>query len=115
MLTGFINKSIQIISVTMIIVIFFVFIYSELVGYGFESADNHNSHDYCEIIKSATPQIAKFTSYDLSKYKISKIICVHYLNVLKACIVFDAKADLKKTEKPFHTADIYLFDKTFRI
>jgi len=115
MLTGFINKMLQIISVTIIIVIFFIFIYSEFFGYGFEAADNHSSNDYCEIIKSATPQITKFTSYDLSKYKISKIICVHDLSVLKVCYVYINKENLQKTEKPFHTADIYLFDKAFRI
>lgn len=115
MLTGFINKSLQIISVTMIIVIFFVFIYSELVGYGFESDNNHNSHDYCEIIKSATPHIAKFTSYDLSKYKISKTICIHEISVIKICYVYIKKTDLKKTKEPYYIADIYLIDKTFRI
>jgi len=108
------NKIINIITTVLLIVIFFVFVYSEIGQYGYEG-DNPSSHDYCEIVKDATVRITKFNSHDFLKLKINKLFYSENLSGINRYADYYDKIKPIQIKNPLHTIDIFLFDESFLI
>lgn len=107
------NRVVKTASLSIIIVIAFSFIHSELGQLSFDE-DNHNAHDYCDLVNEATLQLTK-TSSDLLKLKIDKTTSLHCLDIITDPLNYSNKIDFEKYYTPRKPSKLYIYNSTFLI
>lgn len=114
MLIHYINKATKIIAAIILTLIVFTFLHSEagLLNY---DGDNHGSHDYCEIVKTATAKVTKDSSQDIYKLQVDKSICYHCIDETKQLTKAFSILDFEQFYTPQKTTEVYLFNRTFLI
>lgn len=92
----------------------FLFLHSEL-GLFTATDENHASHDYCNIVNSATVQRVKIATTDLLKLKIASPFCFHSFEERELTSLFLAVYEHKDFHYPQKTTKIYIHNNTFLI
>lgn len=107
-------RLIRLVTVSILTVLAFVFFHSE-TGLLELDGKNHDTHDYCEIVKTATPKVAKEVTTHIIKLEADKSICVYFIDELKEQIKVFASTHTDQHFIPNKSNHIYLFDRIFLI
>ena len=109
-----IKKISNVIAAIILTVIVFAFLHSEagLLNY---DGDNHGSHDYCEIVKTAATKITKDISKSVVSLKVDKSICFHCIDETQQSTKAFTILDSEHFHTPQKTTEVYLFNRTFLI
>ncbi|MGK9477988.1 hypothetical protein ACSSV9_14375 [Melioribacter sp. OK-6-Me] len=108
------NRITKIIAAIIFTVIVFTFLHSEagLLNY---DGDNHGTHDYCEIVKTATNKITKDVSKDIYKLPVDKSIYFHCIDETNQHSKSISILGSEQFYTPQKTTKVYLFNRTFLI
>lgn len=107
------NNVIKITTIFIFVIIGFIFIHSELGQFSFDE-DNHDAHDYCQLVDGATLQLTK-TSRDLLKLKIDKTISLNCMAIITEPLSYGNKIDFKQFDTPRKSSELYIYNSTFLI
>lgn len=109
-----IKKISNVIAAIILTVIVFTFLHSEagLLNY---DGDNHGTHDYCEIVKTAATKVTKDISKSVVSLKVDKSICFHCIDETKQSTKAFTILDSEQFHTPQKTTEVYLFNRTFLI
>lgn len=91
----------------------FSFLHSELGFLNYDDS-NHNTHDYCEIVKNTNAH-SKILREELQKLELNKNICIHCFEEIEAQ---ETQTSFERTDhhlKAKPSTDLYLFNNTFLI
>lgn len=108
-----INRSTKNISIIIIAILAFIFLHSEFGLFDLDE-NNHNTHDYCEIIKNTTSQ-SKILQQKLPKYEFNDIIYFHCYEKNEKQTAQIAFEIVNHNLRANSATDIYLFNRTFLI
>ncbi|MEG8945694.1 hypothetical protein [Rosettibacter firmus] len=106
--------NIKLISIFTLLVIVFVFLHSEADLFAPEN-DSHDVHDYCEIVKTATTKITKYSLKEILNLITNQPISPDLIDTKnefnKSLIIFYKERSYSHQK----ITELYLFDRTFRI
>lgn len=108
------NRMLKVIASVIFTVFIFTFLHSEFGLFDFDEG-KHGTHDYCEIVKTATTKVSKETTSYVIKLTVDKSICYHCIDERNQQTKAFSILDSEQFHTPQKTTKVYLFKRTFLI